>query len=131
MERERTLTDEQWSRIENLLPGRVGSEGCTAKDNRLFIDGVLWINRTGAPWRDLPLLFGNWNTVYTRFNRWGKKNRWEALFQILQDEPDFEWVSIDSTIVRAHQHSAGGKGGLKIRPLAVPKGATQPKSMLL
>jgi putative transposase len=109
------LTDEQWLRIENLLPGRVGHVGGTAQDNRLFLESVLWIARTGAPWRDLPEKFGFWANSYVRYNRWCRSGKWYQIFNALADDPDFEYVMIDSTIVRAHQHSAGGKGGLKIR----------------
>jgi putative transposase len=131
MARERTLTDAQWSRIEGLLPGRVGTIGVTARDNRLFIDAVLWLARTGAPWRDLPASFGLWNTVFQRYDRWARKGRWERIFEALSDDPDFEYIMIDSTIVRAHQHAAGGKGGLRIKPLAVPEVAIPVKSMSL
>ena len=114
----RELTDSQWQRIEKLVPGKKGDKGRGGKDNRLFVDAVLWILRTGAPWRDLPDEFGKWNSVYTRFLRWARKGRWESLFKALADDPDFEHVMIDATIVRAHQHAAGAKGGLKIRPSA-------------
>jgi putative transposase len=131
MDRERTLTDAQWARIEGLLPGRVGTVGVTAQDNRLFIDAVLWIARTGAPWRDLSVSFGLWNTVFRRYDRWAQTGRWEKIFEALADDPDFEYVMIDSTIVRAHQHAAGGKGGLKIRRLDAPEGDTLLKSTSL
>jgi transposase len=100
------LTDEQWEKIKHLLPGKAGDSGRTAKDNRLFLDAVLWTARTGAQWRDLPARFGNWNSIYQRFNRWAKAGRWQAIFEQMQD-PDLEWLLIDSTIVRAHQHAAG------------------------
>jgi putative transposase len=111
----RELTDGQWVRIDKLVAGKQGDKGRTGVDNRLFVDAVLWIVRTGAPWRDLPGEFGNWNSVYVRFRRWARKGLWERLFRELAKEPDFEHVMIDATIVRAHQHSAGAKGGLKIR----------------
>jgi putative transposase len=111
----RELTDSQWVRIEMLVAGKKGDKGRAAADNRLFVDAVLWILRTGAPWRDLPSECGNWNSVYVRFRRWAKNGLWERLFRELAKEPDFEHVMIDATIVRAHQHSAGAKGGLKIR----------------
>jgi transposase len=114
----RELTDRQWQRIERLVPGKEGDKGRAGEDNRLFVDAVLWILRTGAPWRDLPPEFGNWNTVYVRFRRWARKGVWESLFKALADDPDFEHVMIDATIVRAHQHAAGAKGGLKRRPSA-------------
>lgn len=111
----RYLSDVQWLRIERLLPGKAGDPGTTADDNRLFVDAVLWIVRTGAPWRDLPSEIAKWNSVYQRFNRWSRRGVWRRLFEALADDPDFEYRIIDSTIVRAHQHAAGAKGGLKIR----------------
>jgi putative transposase len=114
----RELTDVQWARISNLVPGRDGDRGRAGENNRLFVDAVLWSLRTGAPWRDLPPEFGLWNTVYQRFNRWSRKGAWQNLFRVLADDPDFEHVMIDATIVRAHQHAAGARGGFKIRPSA-------------
>jgi transposase len=111
----RELTDVQWSRISNLVSGKEGDRGRAGEDNRLFVDAVLWILRTGAPWRDLPSAFGKWNSVFTRFNRWSRKGIWESLFKVLAEDANFEHVMIDATIVRAHQHAAGGKGGSKIR----------------
>ena len=111
----RELTDSQWQRIEKLVPGKKGDKGRAGEDNRLFVDAVLWILRTGAPWRDLPDELGKWNSVYVRFLRWSRKGRWESLFKALADDPSFEYVMIDATIVRAHQHAAGAKGGLSIR----------------
>lgn len=125
------LTDAQWERIEGLLPGRVGYVGGTAPDNRLFLEAVLWIARTGAPWRDLPKRFGKWKSVYNRFNRWGEGGVWERVFSQLIQEPDFEYVMIDSTVVRAHQHAAGAKGGRTIRHWVVVEVAFPQKSMRL
>jgi transposase len=113
--RRHAITDEHWERIENLLPGRVGDPGVTAKDNRLFIDAILWIAKTGAPWRDLPERFGNWNSVWKRFDRWSTKGVWLRVFEELKD-PDLEWLILDSTVIRAHQHAAGAeKKGSPIR----------------
>jgi putative transposase len=110
------LTNEQFDRVEPLLPGRPGTPGRNAADNRLFLDAVLWIARTGAPWPDLPARFGPYDSVYQRFNRWAKQGRWRAIFEALQ-EPDAEWLMLDSTVVRAHQHAAGAKkGGVTPRP---------------
>jgi transposase len=109
------LTDEQWKRIAPVLPGKATDPGVTAKNNRLFLEAVLWIARTGAPWRDLPEFFGNWNSVWRRFRRWALKGVFERAFNSLSDEPDLEYVIIDGTIVRVHQHGTGAKGGLKIR----------------
>jgi putative transposase len=102
------IRDDQWERIEPLLPGKKADPGRTAADNRLFINAVIWIGRTGAPWRDLPERFGNWNSVFQRYNRWSKKGVWEHVFETLQ-EPDLEWMMVDSTTVRAHQCAAGQK----------------------
>ncbi len=112
----RELTDAQCNRIKDSVPGKATDCGVTGRDNRLFVDAVLWVARTGSPWRDLPSEFGEWNSVYVRFSRWAKTGVWESLFNALADAPDFEYLIIDSTIVRAHQHAAGAKGGLKIRP---------------
>src|SRR5579883_1060133 len=109
------LSDEQWERIAPHLPGKKGDPGRSAKDNRLFLEGVLWIARVGAPWRDLPKMFGNWNSVFQRFRRWALKGVFEQLFDLLSGDPDFEYARIDGTILRVHQHGTGAKGGLKIR----------------
>lgn len=109
--RRHEITDEQWKRLEPLLPGREGTPGHRARDNRLFINAVVWIAKTGAPWRDLPERFGPWNSTYRRFRRWSQSGRWQRIFEALQ-EPDLEWLMIDSTTVRAHQHASGQKGGL-------------------
>lgn len=118
----RELRDDQWDRIKGIVPGKEGDAGRRGEDNRLFVDAVLWIMRSGAPWRFLPEVFGNWNSVFQRYNRWAKAEVWEKIFRILADDPDFEYLMIDSTIVRAHQHSAGAKGGLKKRK---PSGAAK------
>jgi transposase len=113
------LRDDQWERIEHLLPGKASDRGVTAKDNRLFIEAVLWIARTGAPWRDLPAQFGRWHSVYMRFSRWSKHGVWEHLMAVLCDDPDLEELLIDATIVRAHQHAAGAQK----KPAHRPSGA--------
>jgi len=109
------LSDDQWARISGLIVGRPDQRGSTGRGNRLFVQGVLWIVRTGAPWRDLPPLFDEWNSVFRRFSRWSQKGVWQRIFEALSDDPDFEYLIVDSTIVRAHQHGSGAKGGLKIR----------------
>ena len=101
------LRDDQWARIRDLLPGRVGHVGRTAKDNRLFVEAVLDRFRTGVPWRDLPERFGCGVKVQTRFSRWAKAGVGERVFQHVAAEADNEYAMIDSTSVRAHQHSAG------------------------
>lgn len=107
----RELQDAQWARIERLVPGKEGDKGRHGADNRLFVDAVLWIARTGSPWRDLPLEFGNWNSNFQRFRRWARNGVWENLLKALAEDPDLEYLLIDATVVRAHQHAAGAKGG--------------------
>jgi transposase len=101
------LRDDQWDRIASLLPGRQGHVGVTAKNNRLFVEAVLYRYRAGIPWRDLPERFGDPIKIHTRFSRWAKSGVWEKVFRHLADAADNEYAMIDSTIVRAHQHSAG------------------------
>ena len=103
------LRDDQWERIKDLLPGRPGSVGATAADNRLFVEAVLYRYRSGSPWRDLPERFGDWKNVHRRFSRWAKTAVWKRVFQHLAEDADNEYAMIDSTIVRAHQHSAGAQ----------------------
>jgi transposase len=111
MVRRHGLRDDQWERIRGLLAGRAGHVGVTAKDNRLFVDAVLYRYRAGIPWRDLPEHYGPWKAVHTGFTRWAKRGVWVAVFAHLASDADPEYAMIDSTIVRAHQHSAGAKGG--------------------
>jgi len=109
MLRRHEITDQQWNAIKDLLPGQEGYPGATAKDNRLFVNAVMWIAKTGAPWRDLPDRFGKWNSVFQRFNRWCKAGVFSKIMEHLQD-PDLGVLMLDSTIIRAHQHAAGAKG---------------------
>lgn len=109
MTRRYALRDDQWERIEGLLPGRKETVGVTAKDHRLFVEAVLYRYRAGIPWRDLPERFGNWSIVHTRFSRWAESGVWEKVFNQLASDADNEYAMIDSTIVRAHQPSAGAK----------------------
>jgi len=104
-----TLRDDQWDRIKDQLPGCEGYVGVTARDNRLFVEAVLYRYRAGLPWRDLPDRFGAWKQVHTRFTRWAKAGVWKRIFQQLAADADNEYAMIDSTIVRAHQHSAGAQ----------------------
>jgi transposase len=110
------LRNDQWERIEHLLPGKASDCGVTAKDNRLFVEAVLWIARTGAPWRDLPQALGNWHNTYTRFSRWGKKGVWQRLIQAVSEDRDLQALFIDSTVVRAHQHAAGAQKNTAHKP---------------
>ena len=104
------LSDEQWKQVQLVIEAerRAGRRG---RDDRRFVEAVLWWRRTGVPWRDLPIDFGPWKTIFNRFDRWSKKGRWLRLFESFRVDPDNEWQSIDSTTNRAHQHAAGGKGG--------------------
>ena len=105
------ISDDDWGRIEGLLPGRPGSAGRNARDNRLFVDAVLWVGKTGAPWRDLPGRFGPWNSVWKRFWRLSRTGVFEAFFQVLAEQsPNAHLVQFfDSTVVRAHVSAAGAK----------------------
>ncbi|GAA4337735.1 IS5 family transposase [Flaviaesturariibacter amylovorans] len=114
-----SVPDEVWQRIEGLLPGRADQRGVTAKDNRLFVDAVLWIARTGAPWRDLPERFGKWNSVYRRFQRLALAGVWQRVFEEFADA-DLRQLMVDSTSVRAHQHAAGARKKTGRSPLGAP-----------
>jgi transposase len=114
MQRRHAISDEQWERIKDRLSGQPGDPGVTAADNRLFLDAVLWIAKTGAPWRDLPERFGNWNSVWRRVFRGGPQRVWAPVFHEFQD-PDLEWLLLDSSVIRAHQHAAGAKKGRPLR----------------
>jgi transposase len=115
------LTDGQWAKMEPHCLGKVGDPGRSGKDNRLFVEAILWIVRTGSPWRDLPEHFGKWNTVFVRFRDWVKADVFKRLFDAVSDEPDMEYAMVDATIVKVHRHGQGAKGGLKARPLVAPK----------
>jgi putative transposase len=104
------LDERQWQRLKAAL-GMGKRAGRPGRDDRNFVEAVLWWRRTGAPWRDLPSDFGPWKTVFNRFDRWASKGNRPRLFETLRQDPDDEWHSIDSTINRAHQHAAGAKGG--------------------
>ena len=110
-QRRHDISDEAWALLEPHLPGQTGQWGGIAKDNRLFINAVFWILRTGAPWRDLPSEYGKWGTVNQRFNRWRVNGIWEKLLELLIDEPDYEWLMIDASHIKVHPHGAGARGG--------------------
>ncbi len=112
----RILNDEQWKRIAPILPGKVGDPGRSGNDNRRFLEGVLWIARTGSPWRDLPDDFGNWFSVWKRFRRWALKGVFKKIFKSLSGDPDFEYAMIDGTIIKVHRHGTDAKGGPKGKP---------------
>ncbi len=105
------ISDNLWEKLKPHLPGRIGTVGRNADDNRLFINAVSWILRTGAPWRDLPPSYGDWKNTHRRFCRWRDRGIWERLLEIMMDEPDFEWLMIDATHIKVHPHAAGAKGG--------------------
>jgi transposase len=115
------IPDDKWLKIEGLLPGRRGGHGGVAKDNRNFINAVWYVAKTGIPWRDLPKRFGKWDTVYHRFNNWCRKGVWQRVFETVQD-PDLEWLLLDSTVVRAHPHAAGMNGGRDDQALGRSRG---------
>jgi transposase len=122
------ITDAEWLRIQDLLPTRG-----PAADNRRFLDAVVYVGRTGIPWRDLPERFGPWNSAWRRFDRWSRAGVWQRVFDALQD-PDLEWLILDSTIIRAHPCAAGAKkrrtgpGGRASRRWAAAGAGSGPRS---
>jgi transposase len=100
------IKDDQWKRIESLLPGQRGQHGGIAGDNRRFINAIFYVAKTGIPWRDLPERFGKWNSIWKRFDRWCRQGVWQRVLAELQD-PDLEWLMIDSSVIRAHPHAGG------------------------
>ena len=133
MRHRHAISDDDWARIKDLPPGQPGQHGKVAKDNRLFVDDVLWIARTGASWRDLPERFGNWNSAWRRFDRWARKGGWRRIFEALRN-PDLEWLILDSTIIRAHHCAAGapqngtGPAVRMDRPSDAAEAASGPRS---
>lgn len=109
------LSAPQWRKIEGFLPGRQGTVGVTARDNRTFVNSVLWVLRSGAHWKHLPVEYGNWKSAHKRFTRWARAGIWERIFRSLLADPDNTCVMIDSTIVRTHQQAVCGKGGARTR----------------
>ena len=123
----RVLRDDQWERIAPLLPGKVEDAGRSGADNRRFVEAVLWIVRVGAPWRDLPEDFGNWDG-FQRFRRWAKAGVFDRIFEALSDDADFEYVIVDGTIVRVHQHGTGAKGGTQNQAIGRSRGGLTTRS---
>lgn len=111
MEGRYELSKKQFELIADLLPGKVGDRGRTAADNHLFINGVMWVLRSGSFWRDMPPRYGNWKSHHKRFTRWAKNGVWERVFERLIQDPKNFWVMIDSTLVKAHQQATTGKRG--------------------
>ena len=124
MTRRHELTDEQFARLEPLLPPRRPATGRPNLDHRTVLNGILWRLKTGAPWRDLPERYGKWDTVYSRFRRWQRAGVWQRVLAALRAEADaaggLDWGLhfVDGTVVRAHQHAAGAKKGA---PAANPR----------
>jgi transposase len=117
------LTDAQWAKMQPHCLGKLGDPGRTGGDNRLFLEAVLWIARTGSPWRDLPPVFGKWNTAFKRFRDWVRADVFQRIFDAASDAPDMEYAMIDGTIVKVHRHGLGAKGGLRARLSARPRAA--------
>ena len=109
--RRHDISDRTWKLLEPHLPGRHGARGRVAKDNRKFMNAVVWILRTGAPWRDLPPDYGDWKNTHRRFCRWRDSGVWEKLFKLFVQDPDFEWLMIDASYIKVHPHAAGAAGG--------------------
>src|SRR5215470_915910 len=131
------LTDEQWERLQLLLPPQKPRTGRPAEDHRRILSGILWVHRTGAPWRDLPREYGPWQTVATRFYRWVHAGVWDRLLATLQQQGDaagkLDWSqhSVDGTVVRAHQHAAGARraqGGPSSKHSDAAKAGSPPRS---
>src|SRR5215216_5414614 len=129
MHRRHELTETEWARLAPLLPPRKAG-----KDDRLVIDGILWKLATGAPWRDLPERYGPWKSVYTRFRRWRRAGVWGGMLAAVQQQADaagqLDWGVhfVDGTVIRAHQHAAGAKGGRrKPRRWGAARAASRPR----
>ena len=127
------MEDAEWAFFEPFIARIRGQGGRKASNHRLVLDGVFWIARTGAQWRDLPEEFGKWSSVYRQFRRWTLAGLWDLVLEALNDSETIphQVEMIDSTVIRAHHLSAGAKGGLKKRVLAVQKVASRPKSTSL
>jgi transposase len=110
------LTDAQWARMEPHCLGKPTDPGRSGSDNRRFVEAVLWIARSGSPWRDLPAMFGNWSTAFRRFSDWRKADVFKHIFDACSDEPDMEYAMVDATIVKVHRHGQGAIGGHRARP---------------
>jgi len=123
--RRHDISDKLWVLISPHLPGSMGHVGRPSPDNRLFINAVFWVLRTGAPWRDLPPDLGDWKNVNRRFCRWRDKGVWEKLLENLIEEPDYEWLMIDASHCKVHPHAAGAKGGNQ--DMSRTKGGSTPK----
>ena len=124
------ISDTEWERVKDILPPeRTGKAGRPSGDNRTALNGILWIVRSGAPWRDLPERYGSWSTLYDKFARWSDLGIFEKIFNILNVDADMQDLSMDSTSIKVHQHAAGAKKGAKIPILFFLKLLTPPMSM--
>lgn len=124
------LTDNEWNRIADLLPAEfTGKQGRPRKNNRVILNGIIWIARSGAPWRDLPERYGPWETVYSRFRKWIDDGILDNIFRVLKLEAELDELSIDASIVQAHQHSAGAKKGGRLMKSDIVVEEPAPKSM--
>ncbi|WP_414471476.1 IS5 family transposase [Microvirga sp. M2] len=121
------LSEAQWRRIAPLLPGKVGDPGRSGADNRLFVNGVLWVLRSGAFWQHLPERYGKWKSVHARFTRWTKAGVWEQVFAELIKDRDNHYLMLDTTLVRVHQQAAAGKGGPATQALGRSRGGLTTK----
>lgn len=113
--------------LSQYIIGDDRTRGSSGRDNRIFVEAILWIVRTGSPWRYLPDVFGDWNSVFRRFGRWSQKGVWWRLFEAMSDDGDFEYLIIDSTIIRAHQHASGAKKGAEDQALGRSRGGLSTK----
>ncbi|MCW6512732.1 IS5 family transposase [Lichenifustis flavocetrariae] len=125
------LTDAQWAKMEPHCLGKPSDPGRSGADNRRFLEAILWIARTGSSWRDLPTLFGNWNTVFKRFRDWVKADVFKRLFDAVSNEPDMEYAMVDATIVKVHRHGQGAKGGPSGQAIGRSKGGMTTKVLAL
>ncbi|MEH3099985.1 IS5 family transposase [Sphingomonas adhaesiva] len=125
------LTDAQWAKIEPHCLGKRSDAGRSGRDNRLFVEAVLWIARTGSPWRDLPERFGNWSTAFRRFRDWREADVFRRIFDALSDDPDLEYAMVDATIVKVHRHGQGAKGGPQSQAIGRSRGGMTTKILAL
>jgi transposase len=125
------LTDAQWAKMELHCLGKPGDPGRSGANNRRFVEAVLWIARTGSPWRDLPAVFGKWNSVYVRFRDWVKAGVFQRLFEAMSDDPDLEYAMVDATIVKVHRHGQGARGGTQSQAIGKSKGGMTTKILAL
>jgi transposase len=120
-----------WAKMEPHCLGKPTDSERSGGDNRLFVEGILWIVRTGSPWRDLPEVFGKWNMVFKRYRDWVKAGVFARLFEACSDEPDMEYAMIDATIIKVHRHGQGAKGGTQSQAIGRSKGGLTTKIVAL